>query len=154
MCSDIWKKNTPLDIAIECGQLEMAKFLFEEGGRPNLDAYRDGIFTPVHRAAWNGHTKTLKWIITENVIPSHVLMIKDHIGLTLLDNVMNHVYHKEWEAIARLLRRVIYLDPVFLAMQRAKRDYHQMCVLRRLPDELLDMVVDEVAVRFRLKVVW
>ena len=59
---------------------------------------------------------------------------------------------KHWQ-IANLLGRLLHLDPVFLAMQRAKRDYHQ-CVLRRLPDELLDTIVEEVAARFYLKVKW
>ena len=57
------------------------------------------------------------------------------------------------EENAVLLLRLIYVEPVFLAMHRAKRD-HRQCVLRRLPNELLDMVVDEVAARFHLKVEW
>ena len=44
------------------------------------------------------------------------------------------------------------VEDVFLAMQRAKRD--RRCVLRRLTDELLDMVVDEVAQRSYLVVKW
>ena len=148
---DIWKKKTPLDIAIARGNLEMAEFLWEMGGQPNLENYRDGINTPVHRAAWNGYTKTLKWLFAEkNVLSLDVLKIKDWKEWTPLDNAMSR---KKWETIT-FLRRLMHLDPIFLTMQRAKRDFHQMCVLRKLPNELLDMVVDEVARRFHLKVVW
>ena len=139
---------TPIDVAIASGKLEMVKFLWDMGGRPNLEIYRDRSETPVHDAACCGETATLKWAFTESILPLCVLNIKNYNGWTPLDEA---IFWKKWEFVA-LFRRLMHLDPVFLAMQRAKRDFHQM--LRRLPDELLDMVVDEVAARHRLKVVW
>ena len=141
---------TPLDVAITAGKLETAKFLFEMGGQPNLDIYHDGRWTPVHWAALCGYTVTLKWVFAKSILPLCVLNIKDHIGRTPLDNAIA----KGNLETATLLRRLIHLDPVFLAMQCVKRDYHHQCVLRRLPDELLDMVVDKVAAHFNLVVVW
>ena len=141
---------TPLDIAITYGRLDAAQLLWEKGGRPTLDIYRDREQTPVHRAAEYGKTAALGWVFTEKVLPLNVLNIKDEQKMTPLDIAISK---NEWETAA-LLRRLMHLDPVFLAMQRAKRDHHQMCVLRRLPDELLDMVVDEVASRFHLVVEW
>ena len=79
-----WEK-TPLDYAIGYGQLKMAKFLFEEGGRPNLDAYRDGIFTPMHWAAQDGHTDTLKWIFAESVLSLDILNFKNRQKWTPFD---------------------------------------------------------------------
>ena len=136
---------TPFDEATIYGQLKMMKFLFEKGGRPNLDIY-------VHETARNGYTNILTRTFKEKeVLPLHVFQIKAHDGCTPLDDAIDE---KEWETVA-LLRRLMYnLDSAFLAMQRAKRDFHQTCVLRRLPDELLDMVVDEVATRFNLVVLW
>ena len=141
---------TPLDIAINCEKLEIAKFLFEKGGRPNLDIYRDGNYTPVHWAA-RERTDTLEWVFAEKILPLRVLKIKDWKEWTPLDNVAE--YGKP--ETAAIFRRLLHLDPVFLAMQRAKRDHnHQMCVLRRLPNELLDMVVEEVAACHGLQVMW
>ena len=144
---------TPLDVAIKNGQLEMAKFLFEEGAQPNLEIYRDGFFTPVHHAAQdvgcNGTFETLKWVFENKVLPLNILNVKAHNEWTPLNCA---TFGGKWKTKA-LFRRLLHLDPVFLAMQRAKRDYHQRCALRRLPDELLDMVVDEVAARLHLKVV-
>ena len=141
---------TPLDIAIRAGKLENAKLLWGEmGGRPNLKIYRNGEWTPVHWAALYGYTVTLTWVFKEKVLSLDVLNIKDCDGLTPLDVAISE---KKWETAA-LLRR-LQINLIFLAMHRAKRDFHQMCVLRRLPDELLDMVVDEVAARFNLVVVW
>ena len=141
---------TPLDVVIASGKLDIAKFLFEKDGRPNLDIYHcDKKYTPVHHAVLSRHTDTLKWAFTKNVLSLDVLK-NEYLKMTPLDYA---IYEEEWETAA-LIQRLIHLDPVFLAMQRAKRDYHQMCVLRRLPDELLDMVVDEVAARFHIKVVW
>ena len=142
-----WKR-TPLDCAIAEGKLEMAKYLWGMGGQPNLDMYHDGGWTPVHSIAWSGKTVILKWIFAEKVLPLRVLNIKSFDGWIPLDCL---TYLEEWET-ADLFQRLIHLDAVFLAMQRAKRDYQ--CVLRRLPDELLDMVVDEVAARYHLEVVW
>ena len=145
--SDGW---TSLDVAIACGNLEMAKYLWEMGGRPNLEFHcRDGKNTPVHKVVERGYITTLKWIFKENILPLSVLNIKDRDGKTPMN-----------QAIALKLVRTVdllghfYIDSVFLAMQRAKRDHYQCCVLRRLPDELLDMVVNKVAVRFHLEVVW
>ena len=143
-------ENTPLDVAIMWGKLETAKYLWEKGGRSNLENYRDGEWnTPVHHAAHSGHATTLKWVFAKGVLPLHVLQIKGRQKMTPLDVAISE---KEWETAA-LLRR-LSVDAVFLVMQYVKRDHHQMCVLRRLPDELLDMVVDEVAARLHLKVVW
>ena len=61
---------------------------------------------------------------------------------------LNRATHKE----LLQARGEYVVEDVFLTMQRAKRD-HQSTLLRRLPDELLDMVIDEVAQRFYLKVV-
>ena len=142
---------TPLDIAIAFGNLEIAKFFFEKGGRPNLEIYsRDGDSYHVHDAARWGYTATLKWVFAEKILPLNVLSAKNCDGCTPLDRAIDG---KKWMTAA-LLRHLLYVEPVFLAMQRAKRDYHQMSVLRRLPNELLDMVVDEVAVRYHLEVVW
>ena len=91
---------------------------------------------------------TLKWVFAENILSRDVLKIENVNGKTPLDKAISR---KKWETAA-LFRRLLHLDPVFLAMQCAKRDHN--CVLRRLPDELLDMVVDEVAARHNLKVVW
>ena len=49
----------PLDIAISYAKLDVARFLFEKGGRPNLDAYHDGNETPVHSTAYDGKTANL-----------------------------------------------------------------------------------------------
>ena len=139
---------TVLDNAISCENLEAAQYLWMMGGRPNLEIYNcDGKWlTPMHCAARYGKTTaTLKWVFAKGVLPLRVLQIKDEQKMTPLD-----IANKE---TAAFLQHLVYVNPVFLAMQCAKRDYHQ-CVLRRLPDELLDMVVDEVAVRFRLKVEW
>ena len=142
-------QKTPLDCAIAEGKLEMAKYLWEMGGRPNLEIYyRDEKWTPVHCATRWGNTSTLKWAFTEKVLPLNVLNIKNDQKRTPLDEA---IACGKLETAA-LFRRFMYMDPVFLAMQRAKRDYQ--CVLRRLPNELLDMVVDEVAARFYIKVVW
>ena len=137
---------TPLDVAIARGRLEIAKLLWEMDGLPNLGIYCDRErSTPVHGAALNGHTSTLKWAFTEKVLPLHVLNVKDYSERTPLVIAIS-------ESETAVLLRRLPINPVFLAMQRAKRDYQ--CVLRRLPNELLDMVVDEVALRFDLKVVW
>ena len=149
-----WKR-TPLDEAIACGNLEAAKFLFEKGGRPNLDeVYCDKVFyngkwIPVHRVAQYGCTNILEWIFAEGVLPLRVLNIQNEWKMTPLDIA---IAHGNLETAA-LLQRLMYFNPVFLAMQRAKRDHHRT-LLRRLPNELLDMVVDEVAARFRIKVEW
>ena len=144
-------KNTLLDIAIGHGRLEeMAKYLWEKGGRPNLEIYRDRIFTPVHWAAKIGNIVNLKWVFTEKVLPLRVFNVKDQWKMTPLDWAIYWGNRKT----AAFLRRLVYVYPVLWAMQCTKRDFHQMCVLRRLPDELLDMVVDEVAARFNLVVVW
>ena len=214
-------KMTPFDVAIVHGDLEIAQFFFEKGGRPNLDIYRDGVYTPVHEIAQDGHTKTLEWVFKEEVLPMRrVLNIKDDNGWTPLDcaiahgnleiaqylwgidgqpnlemycnekitpvhhaalyghnavlewfftkgilplRVLNVKYECGWAPLdfaihrhniqtAALLRR-LPINAAFLALHHAKRDYYQ-CVLRRLPDELLDMVVDEVAARFHLKIIW
>ena len=138
------RKWTPLDVAIANGNLEMAQFLFEKGGRPNLDAYCDGNTTPVQMAAsYDENITILKWVFEKGVLPLRVLNSKNHYGRTSLGYARGKT--------ATLLRR-LPVDPVFLAMHRAKRDHK--CVLRKLPDELLDMVVEEVAARFHLKVVW
>ena len=159
---------TPLDVAIywtlldatihfipfdpiRFGSLELVQFFFEIGGRPNLEIYnRDGESSPVHNGACCGDIATLKWIFTKKVLPLSVLNIKNWDGCTPLDVAISE---KKWKTAA-LLRRLLYVEPVFLVMHRAKRDFHQMCVLRRLPNELLDMVVDEVATRHNLVVVW
>ena len=133
---------TPLDIAIACDRLENAKYLWRIGGKPNLDIYRHGKWTPVHYAAQSGYIEILKWIFTEGVLPLSVLLIKNKNQKTPIDR-----------AIFRVETATLLVDPIFLAMQRAKRDHHRT-LLRRLPDELLDMVVDEVAARLHLKVVW
>ena len=148
---------TPLDDAIAFQNLEMAKLLWEinkqnkRNKRPNHDISRNRYLrhTPVHWAALYGKTATLEWIYTEGVFPLHVFNAKNHNRETPLDVA---IHQKKWETVA-FLRRLMYVDPVFLAMHRAKRD-HPQCVLRRLPNELLDMIVDEVASRHGLKVVW
>ena len=145
-----WDGCTPLDNAIVWGKLDLAEFLWEMGGRPNLEIYRDGKWTPVHHAAYGGHSTTLKWIFAKKILPLNIHNAKGRNEWTPLDCA---IHGGKWKTIT-LFRRLIHLDPVLLAMQRAKRDYHQMCVLRRLPDELLDMVVDEVAQRVHLIVVW
>ena len=143
-------QGTPFDSAIACGKLEMVKYLWEMGGRPNLEAYSDGEWTPMHRAVEyvDGHTTvTLKWTFAENVLPLRVLNIKDHDGKTPLDWA---IFRKKWEHVA-LFQHLLF-NPVCLAIQLAKRDYQ--CILRRLPDELLDTIVEEVAARFYLKMKW
>ena len=145
---DGWNK-TPLDRAIATGQLEAAKWLQKKGGRPNLGVYCDKRHTAVHSAVVYDKAATLEWVFAESVLPQSVFQIKNGQGMTPLDIAIEK---KHWQ-IANLLGRLLHLDPVFLAMQRAKRDYHQ-CVLRRLPDELLDTIVEEVAARFYLKVKW
>ena len=144
-------ERTPLDAAITCGSLETAKFLWEMGGRPNFEIYHyNRRNSPIHSAAEYGDTDILKWVFTKKILPLSVLNVKDYYNQTPLDVAIDE---REWETAA-LLRRLLYVEPAFLAMQRAKRDHHQYCVLRRLPDELLDMIVDEVAARFNLVVVW
>ena len=141
-------KWSVLDVAIAYGRLEIAKLLWENGGRPNLDACRDGIYTPVHEAAYGGHNTTLKWVFAKKILPLSVLKIKSGLKKTPLDWAIL-MRRKE---TAALFRRLLYVDPVFLAMHCAKRDHK--CVLRRLPDELLDMVVAEVAARVDLILLW
>ena len=142
---------TPLDVAISRGKLDMAQFLFEMGGRPNLEIYNcDGKeqIPPTHYTAWSRHPnipKFLKWVFKERILPLCVINIKDQNGLTPLD------WSIEGGETRSLLQRFL-IDFVFLIIHRVKRDYQ--CVLRRLPDELLDMVVDEVAARFHMEVVW
>ena len=139
---------TPLDYAILMGRPEMVQYLWEKGGRPNLEIYynygRKYQIYPVHNAVRDRQIKNLKWAFENKVLPLEVLTIEDCHGKIPFEVAINE---KERAIFQRLL-----IDPVFLAMQRAKRDYQ--CVLRRLPDELLDLVVDEVAARFHLKVVW
>ena len=135
---------TPLDRAIACGKPEIANYLWEIGGRSNLEGCYN---SPVHHAIRYRHTETLKWAFKNKVFPLRVLNAKDCNGRTPLDIIMSQ---KEWETAAFLQHHLF--NPVFLAMQLAKHDYQ--CVLRRLPNELLDMVVDKVAAHFHLKVVW
>ena len=79
-------KNTPLDVAIEHGKLEMAQYLWRMGGRPNLEVYHDGNYTPVHNAAAYGdNTATLKWAFDNGVLSLDVLNIKDYKKCTPLD---------------------------------------------------------------------
>ena len=145
-CPEEW---TPLDCVIAYGKPEIAQFLFEKGARPDLEIYCDEKFTtPVHNAARNGKTATLKWVFENGILPLTVLNVEDFYHWTPLDLAIG----KNERETAALLRRLLYVEPVFLAMQRAKRD--RRCVLRRLPDELLDWVVDEVAARHHLEVVW
>ena len=138
---------TPLDVAISRGRLEMVQFLFEKGGRPNLEIYYNNYgrrIDPVHDAVRDGRMENLKWVFENKVLPLEVLTIEDCHGKIPFEVAINE---KERAFFQRLP-----IDPVFLAMQRAKRDHR--CMLRRLPDELLDMVVDEVASDFYLEVVW
>ena len=139
---------TLLDFAIAYGKLRTIQYLWGEGVQPNLEVYRDEKFTPVHMAVYTMRPpRRLQWVFAENILPLRVLNVR--VGRwTPLDIAIN----KSSEATA-ILRRIL-IDPVFLAMQRAKRDHCQCCVMRRLPNELLDMVVDEVAARYQLKVVW
>ena len=130
-----------LDTAIGYGKLEIAQFLWREKGVKPEECIS------VHCAAFSGYTSVLKWLFENNIFSINVLKKKIS-GKTPLDYA---IVQSRWETAA-LLRR-LPVDPVFLAMQRAKRD-HSSCVLRRLPNELLDMVVDEMAARFHLKVVW
>ena len=140
-----------LDNAIASGQLEIMKILWEIGVKPNLDAYHENHYSsPVSAAVQNGRIATLKWVFAKGVLPLRVLQTKGEFEKTPLDFAISE---KDWKTTAFLRRLLSDVDSVFLAIQRAKRDTHQ-CVLRRLPDELLDMVVDEVAARFRLKVEW
>ena len=129
------------DSAIMYGKLEIAQFLWREKGVKPEECIS------VHCAAFSGYTSVLKWLFENNIFSINVLKKKIS-GKTPLDYA---IVQSRWETAA-LLRR-LPVDPVFLAMQRAKRD-HSSCVLRRLPNELLDMVVDEMAARFHLKVVW
>ena len=140
--------QTPLDDAIAWGKLEMVQYLWKKGGRPNLENYRDGKNTPVHRAALRGYITTLEWVFTENVLSLDVLNSKNNDKRTPLDCAID----RKCQKTTNLLRRLMYVDPVFLALQRAKRD--QNSLLRRLPNELLDMVVEEVAARFDFVVEW
>ena len=141
---------TPLDTAIQNGYLESAKLLWEMGGRPKLDeVYCDGEWTPLYDTVRWGYTTILKWGFTEGVLPLHILKNKCD-GRTLLDVAISY---RIQETVA-FLQDLQQVCTTFLAMHCAKRDYRQMCVLRRLPDELLNMVVEEVAARHNLKVVW
>ena len=140
---------SPLDRAIAFGNLDIARLIRRNGGRPTPSKPVSYI-SPVRFCARWGSTSTLKWVFENNIYPSTILITKDSKGCTPLDHAR---IKKQWETLA-FLQKLLYVDPVFLAIQRAKRDYHQCCALRRLPDELLDMVVDEVARHFDLKVVW
>ena len=119
-----WKKWTPLDIAIEHGHLEMAKFLWEEGGRPNLDAYCDGEWTPVHEAALYGEIAILKWVFAKGVLPLRVLQIKDEEKMTPLDVA---IAYEELETAA-IIRR-LQVEPVFSGdAPRKGRSSSNVCV--------------------------
>ena len=142
--SDGW---TPLDWAIADLKFEMAQCLWKMGGRPNLEKYYDGNYTTVHKIAGGGYTNLLKWTFDEKIFPLDVFNMKDHKKRTPLDFA---IVTGQQDAAAFLRRLRVYF--VFSVMQCVKRD-HQ-CVLRRLPDELLDMVVDVVASRFHLMVEW
>ena len=141
--------HTLMDNAIANVQPKMAEILWEINVEPNPDVYCQNYFSPVFAAVRSGHITILEWVFAKGVLPLRVLQIKDKRKRTPLDAAIAY----ERLETAALFRRLLHLDPVFLAMQRAKHDYHQ-CVLRRLPDELLDMVVEEVAQRSHLKVVW
>ena len=144
------ENHTPLDNAIHDGDLETAKLLWEMGGRPNLDeVYCDGEWSPLYDTVRWGCTTILKWGFTEGVLPLHILKNKCD-GRTLLDVAISY---RIQETVA-FLRDLQQVCTTFLAIQLAKRDHRQMCVLRRLPNELLDMVVEEVAARHNRKVVW
>ena len=82
---DDYFPKTLLDVAIAHGKLEIAKFLFEMGGRPNLDIYCDGHDTSVHMAAYNGRIETLKWVFKEKVLLLDVMEIKGEWKRTPLD---------------------------------------------------------------------
>ena len=83
--------RTPLDVAITHGKLEIAQFLFEKGGQPNLEIYRDGNYIiPVHYAALSGYTATLKWAFENNVLSLDVLKVKDEWKTTPLDRAISH----------------------------------------------------------------
>ena len=141
--------RTPLDVAIAWGNLEMVQFLFKKGGRPNLDIYHNKKNTTVHRIAQYGDIAILKLVFAKGILPLSVLNVKDCVCDCKIP--LDCDIAKGYRKTATLLRR-LPVDFVFLAMQCAKRD--RQCTLRRLPDELLDMVVDVVAARFHLKVVW
>ena len=140
---------TPLDAAIAFGLLNIAKFLREKGGKPNLEIYRNErllkntlVDTPVHEAVSRKYTATLRWVFTTgNVFPLWVLQTKNKEEKTPLEVAAD-------SDTATLLQNLAHLDAVFLAMELTKRD-HQ-CVLRKLPDELLDVIVDTVASRHNL----
>ena len=78
---------TPLDKAIAWGKLEIAKFLFEKGGRSDFDCDGRKRNTPVHHAAHRGFTTTLKWGF-KNIFRLPVLKIKTRDGRTPLDEAI------------------------------------------------------------------
>lgn len=131
----------PLDYAIVFGQLDIAQFLWENGRQFSKQFNKQ--FINVRRYhIFRSHIYTFH----EQILPIRWSLFDfEHVELARSTS-------REISKNVSLFQKRIYVDPVFLAMQRAKRD-HQ-CVLCRLPNELLDMVVDEVAARFRLKVEW
>ena len=146
--------RTPFDQAIVSGHPNIAQCILEKGARPNVEEEycHEGKVTPVHCAASYGFTATLKWLfITEKVLPLRVLAIKDKRGRTPLENA-EFRKQEETAKLLRILTRGISVEETFLIIQLAKRDHR--CVLRRLPDELLNKIVDQVAAHFDLVVVW
>ena len=144
---------TPLDVAIAEGKLEMAKFLFEKGGRPNLDIYSDEkLTTPVHETMYHCRDpRFLKWLFTKNILPLHVLQIKNYSDMrTPLERYPRS--NSTTKNTVSFLQDLIRVDAVFLMIQLAKRDHR--CILRRLPNELLDMIMDMVAEHFNLVAVY
>lgn len=74
-------RRTPLDCAIAYSKPEIAQFLFEKGGKPNLEVYCNREHTPVHEAARVGCAGTLRWVFMEkNILSPDVLRIESAIG--------------------------------------------------------------------------
>ena len=208
---------TPFDCAISSGNLKMAQYLWEMGGRPNLEIYRDGKDTPVHQAVQYRGPVNLEWIFAHKFVPlDRMLEIKNSDGRTLLDLSIFHnnlkaakffwenggklnpnFYYRdrEWNIVhycasrgrtamlrwifeegvvslkvlhirnnrgrtpldvtiecdclemATFLRKFYMVDMVRM-MWLAKRDCNTL--LRKLPDELLDMIVEKIATGFNL----
>ena len=147
----------PLDAAMYGGCVETAKLLWEYGGRSNLDGiYFNPLIceTPIHTAAYTRNIDMLKWTFENGILPLEVLDIDAGEG-TPLDIAMDR---RDCEVTINYLKNIhktkLLIKTIFPAMQRAKRDHRGGTLLRRLPHELLDMVVDEVAARAQRRVEW
>ena len=88
-------ETTPLILAIEDGELDLAKALIEGGA--HLDARDTRGQTALFKAARDGHAKSVKWLLEQGARPD----LRDMLNRTARD----HAEHKGHTAIADMLAK-------------------------------------------------